>query len=68
MPVYFIWIKYLSWIGYGNEILTINQWDGVTGIACPPNSTICQQSGAEVLQFYKMNKVQSVFCFCLNIV
>merc|ERR1711920_689386 len=28
IPVYFIWLKYLSWFYYGNEALVINQWNG----------------------------------------
>jgi len=36
VPVYFQWLRYLSWLMYGNEALTINQWHGVTF-----NSTNC---------------------------
>lgn len=35
MPVYFIWIRYISWFFYGFEDLVLNQWDGITNITCP---------------------------------
>ena len=28
MPVYFVWLKYLSWFKYGFEALIINQFKG----------------------------------------
>ena len=28
IPVYFIWVKYLSWFYYGTECLFVNQWVG----------------------------------------
>ena len=47
IPVWLVWLKYLSWFLYSNELLMINQWDGVemdcdrpflpgnsTGLAC----------------------------------
>jgi len=30
VPVYFQWLRYMSWLMYGNEALSINQWQGVT--------------------------------------
>lgn len=32
-PDYLIWLKYLSWFSYGNEMLVVNQWDDVTHIS-----------------------------------
>jgi len=29
VPVYFQWLRYMSWLMYGNEALSINQWRGV---------------------------------------
>ena len=26
VPVYFVWLKYISWFMYGYEALIINQW------------------------------------------
>lgn len=31
---YLIWIKYLSWFHYGNELVTVNQWKDVEHIQC----------------------------------
>ncbi|KAJ8314087.1 hypothetical protein KUTeg_008648 [Tegillarca granosa] len=40
IPDYFIWMKYLSWFQYSNELLMLNQWEDVTNIACDRNITI----------------------------
>nr|QST15003.1 ABCG2-like1 protein [Diaphanosoma celebensis] len=56
IPVYFEWLSYLSWFKYGNEMLSINQWLGVTFndtstdsfVACPDG----QCTGELVLQFF----------------
>lgn len=32
VPVYFIWLKYISWFMYGFEALIINQWKGYGSI------------------------------------
>lgn len=32
-PDYLIWLKYISWFFYGNEILVVNQWEDVTQIS-----------------------------------
>jgi len=36
VPVYFDWLRYVSWFMYGNEALSINQWAGVSF-----NDTLC---------------------------
>lgn len=33
LPEYLSWIPYLSWLMYGNEAMSIAQWDGVTNIS-----------------------------------
>lgn len=33
MPEYLAWIPYLSWLRYGNEAMSIAQWEGVTNIS-----------------------------------
>lgn len=48
VPVYFIWIKYISWFYYGNEALTINQWSTVTNITC--DSSTCPPDGKTILK------------------
>lgn len=35
VPIWLIWLKYLSWFLYGFEALLINQWDGIENITCP---------------------------------
>lgn len=32
-PDYLIWLKYLSWFSYGNEMLVVNQWEDVKNIS-----------------------------------
>ncbi|XP_060575749.1 protein white-like isoform X1 [Ruditapes philippinarum] len=39
VPVYFIWLEYLSWFKYSNELLMVNQWDDVDMLSCDSNST-----------------------------
>lgn len=29
VPIYFDWLRYISWFMYGNEALSINQWSGI---------------------------------------
>ncbi|XP_060607955.1 protein white-like [Ruditapes philippinarum] len=49
IPVYFIWLEYLSWFKYANELLSVNQWDNIDSIDCE-NST---SSGSQSLCLYK---------------
>lgn len=49
VPVYFIWIKYISWFYYGNEALSINQWSTVTNITCS-TADHCVSDGKQVLK------------------
>lgn len=51
-------MQYLSWIGYGNEALLINQWNGVTNITCNQNST-CLDTGEKILKDLEMNPVSN---------
>ncbi|CAK8695533.1 unnamed protein product [Clavelina lepadiformis] len=49
IPVYLIWLKYLSWFFYTNELLNINQWEYVGYLGCPAynatyNSTLIDTS------------------------
>lgn len=32
-PDYLIWLKYISWFYYGNEMLVVNQWEDVDNIS-----------------------------------
>ncbi|CAL1279820.1 unnamed protein product [Larinioides sclopetarius] len=48
VPVYFIWLKYISMFFYGNEALLINQWRNVNNITC--TTSMCAHTGKEVLK------------------
>lgn len=45
-PDYLIWLKYISWFYYGNEMLVVNQWKDVNiircsmGRSCVPNGEV----------------------------
>lgn len=55
VPVYFEWLRYLSWFMYANEALSINQWSGVsfndTLSPCPDK--VCE--GDFILQQFDFN-------------
>lgn len=33
LPIYLGWMPYLSWLMYGNEAMSIVQWDGIQNIS-----------------------------------
>ena len=39
------WLKYTSWLGYANEALLVNQWNGVVNITCTTTNITCQTGG-----------------------
>lgn len=53
VPIYFQWLRYISWLMYGNSALTITQWQGVSfdSPLCNANVTIAGQTctGEDVL-------------------
>jgi hypothetical protein len=57
---YLIWMKYLSFIGYGNELVLVTQWDGVTDIACTNKTSTCPVgqylTGQNILDKFEMIK------------
>ncbi len=62
VPTYFLFLRYISWFGYANEALQINQWHGVTNITC--ENTGCIQafsSGNLILAYLQMNPVRLLF-------
>ncbi|KAK3797704.1 hypothetical protein RRG08_054721 [Elysia crispata] len=66
IPVYFIWLKYLSWFKLANEVLMVNQWQNVHNITCdaipgnntlPPMSDPClYKTGDDVLNYTGFDK------------
>ncbi|XP_052810071.1 protein white-like isoform X2 [Mya arenaria] len=54
IPVYFIWLEYLSWFKYANEVLAVNQWQNIDSIECSSNgnNTKClYKDGDSVLSY-----------------
>ena len=60
VPPYFIWVKYLSWLGYANEVLLVNQWDGVRNITCVENYSCRFKTGDDVLTVFGMKKASKI--------
>ncbi len=63
VPIYFIWIKYISWFYYGNEALMINQWQNIDHIGCHNvtksnfgNATSCLPNGKAVIETLSFNE------------
>ena len=53
-----IWIKYISWLYYANEMGLINQWTDVTTIECDATeNTACFNNGDEILAHYGFKEV-----------
>lgn len=72
VPIYFEWLRYLSWFMYSNEALSINQWTGVKfeynntvieNICKLPNhgKTIC--TGEDVLDLLNFEPVLNIAVF-----
>ncbi|KAL1141029.1 hypothetical protein AAG570_000955 [Ranatra chinensis] len=56
VPVYLVWLKYISRFYYGLEAMTIMQWINVKNIPCSSNPNIpCISSGEGVLVKYGYN-------------
>ena len=56
VPKYFLFLRYISWFGYANEALQINQWHDVTNITC--SSSDCIQAftnGEGILNYLDMH-------------
>ncbi|RNA33868.1 white isoform X1 [Brachionus plicatilis] len=50
IPVYFVWIKYISWVYYTNEAVMITLWTRVKEIECNGMVNFCIKNGHEVLK------------------
>lgn len=51
IPKYFLWLKYLSWFGYANEALVVNQWSGVKNIKCDTYEALCFLNGEAIIDY-----------------
>ena len=56
VPVYMLWIKYLSWFSYSSEILMINQWDSISNLSCSSGEICPFENGADVMNYMSANK------------
>lgn len=65
VPIYFQWLRYISWLMYGNSALTITQWQGVSfdSPLCNANVTIAGQTctGEDVLDTLNFEPVKFSF-------
>eukprot|EP00090_Calanus_glacialis_P000149 TRINITY_DN10091_c0_g1_i1.p1 TRINITY_DN10091_c0_g1~~TRINITY_DN10091_c0_g1_i1.p1 ORF type:complete len:664 (-),score=109.27 TRINITY_DN10091_c0_g1_i1:412-2403(-) len=78
IPDWINWLKYLSWLRYGNEAMMINQWEGVTDFICLDNGTTdnpniepCITRGEQVLHIYGFEKENfwiNVICMCALVI
>ena len=57
IPNVFLLLKYLSWFGYANEALLINQWHGNVTIECDKMRQLCFTSGDQVLDYFSAQPV-----------
>merc|ERR1712150_124953 len=66
VPTWLVWFKYIGWFLYTNELLNINQWEGVELDTCP-NGTVpippCYTSGDEVIKVLGFDKDNYAFDF-----
>ena len=60
MPKYFLLLKYVSWFGYANEALEINQWNGVDNIKCDNDMELCFMTGDDIINYFNIKKVLNI--------
>jgi hypothetical protein len=66
VPNWLIWLKYLSWLYYSNEMGLINQWKDVTSLECNQNGNLtCFRNGTDVLNYYGFEQVSKMNIFFL---
>ena len=56
LPVYLVWVKYLSLFFYGYVLLVSYVWQSVGAITCLPSESACFKDGADVLAAFGMSK------------
>ncbi|VDK46948.1 unnamed protein product [Anisakis simplex] len=55
LPIYFIYLRFLSYFGYAYESLVINEWSHVDYIPGCANRTTCLETGADVIESLSFN-------------
>nr|KAG5702507.1 hypothetical protein BaRGS_015139 [Batillaria attramentaria] len=67
LPVYFLWLKFLSWFRLGGELLFVNQWSHVHSLGCAKasNSSKCVRcrytDGTDVLDSFGFSADNNAF-------
>ncbi|GAB1605631.1 hypothetical protein Ahia01_000845400, partial [Argonauta hians] len=56
IPVYFLWLRYMSWFSYCTELIVINQWQHVKNITCFPDERCQYPTGQSVLDYLHFAK------------
>ncbi|XP_031636507.1 protein scarlet [Contarinia nasturtii] len=57
VPFALSWLKYISWLKYANEAMTIVQWEGVTNITCNFAAQLpCFESAEEIYDLYNFTE------------
>ena len=57
-PIYLTYLKYLSILNYGYNLLLVNSWDTVENLMCEYDlDAFCVKSGKEVLEAVKLKSV-----------
>lgn len=52
IPVYLAWLKYLSWMMYANEAMTIVQWEGVENIS---TASMCWAGAKMIFEMFVLS-------------
>ncbi|TRY79220.1 hypothetical protein TCAL_12520, partial [Tigriopus californicus] len=65
IPEWLGWLQYLSWFKYGNEILVINQWKGIT-LNCTGHCNF--ETGQDVIDFYNFDESNYGFDIAMLVV
>ncbi|KAL1497602.1 hypothetical protein ABEB36_008532 [Hypothenemus hampei] len=70
IPIIIGWSRYLSWLMYSTESISILQWQGITNITCDkrPNDNIpCLTDGTSVLNQYSFSE-ENLICDIWNMI
>ena len=55
-----MWLKYVSWFGYANELLVVNQWYNIKDIACSTSPILCFLEGKSIIDYLNIKEVTYV--------